>query len=270
VVKDKNISGSRRDAIQKILRTSGFLGIGGMLWGAYASETKKDELALRPPGAIPQKDFIKACIKCGICVETCPYDTLKLAEPGESPMVGTPWFSPRDIPCYMCPDIPCVPDCPSGALDILRVSTPDSETGEEIPDIRKAEMGVAIIDTDSCIAYWGIQCDACYRACPLIDEAISLEYKRNERTGKHALLQPVIHKDICTGCGICEHVCVTEKAAIMIFPEEKVSGEVGDHYIRGWEKNDEDRLKDWTDIKEKAEDDEIQDYLNNWEELIDE
>ena len=244
--------------------------MGGMLWGAYASETKKDELALRPPGALPEKDFLKACIKCGLCVETCPYDTLKLAKPGENPMVGTPWFSPRDIPCYMCPDIPCVPDCPSGALDMLRLSKIDSETGKEVPDINKAKMGVAIIDTDSCIAFWGIQCDACYRACPLIDEAISLEYKRNDRTGKHALLQPVIHKDKCTGCGLCEHVCITEKAAIMIFPVEKVSGAVGDHYIKGWDENDEARLKGKEDVEEKEQDDAIQDYLNNWEDLIDE
>ena len=35
-------------------------------------------------------------------------------------------------------------------------------------------MGVAVIDDKNCIAFWGIQCDACYRACPLLDQAIYL------------------------------------------------------------------------------------------------
>ena len=51
------------------------------------------------------------------------------------------------------------------------------------------DMGIAVVDNQSCIAFWGIQCDACYRACPLMDEAITLEYGRNERTGKHAFLK---------------------------------------------------------------------------------
>ncbi len=60
-------------------------------------------------------------------------------------------------------------------------------------DINKAQMGVAVIDDNSCIAFWGIQCDACYRACPLLGQAISIEYSKNERTGKHAFLKPVVH-----------------------------------------------------------------------------
>ena len=267
---EKTKKNTRREAIQKVLQSAGFIGIGGLMWGAYGAKAAKDEFALRPPGALPEKDFKKACIKCGICVESCPYDTLKLAKPENDPLVGTPFFEPRDIPCYMCPDIPCVPDCPSGALDITRVSVADTETGEEKLEIREAKMGAAIIDVDNCLAYWGIQCDACYRACPLLDEAITLEYKRNARTGKHAMLQPVIHKEICTGCGVCEHVCVTEKAAIMVLPVNKVSGKVGEHYIKGWDKQDEERLKNLKDIEPETDESRAtQEYLNNWEDLID-
>jgi ferredoxin-type protein NapG len=261
---------SRREAIQKMLQTTGLIGIGGLAWGAYGAKASEDEFVLRPPGALDEKNFKKACIKCGICVESCPYDTLKLAKPENGPLTGTPFFEPRDIPCYMCPDIPCVPDCPSGALDINKVSVPDPEKGGEKLEIKEAQMGTAIIDIDSCLAYWGIQCDACYRACPLLDEAITLEYKRNIRTGKHAMLQPVVHKEICTGCGVCEHVCVTEESAIMILPVNKVSGKTGAHYIKSWDQKDEERLKDIKDVKPEADKpNATQEYLNNWKDLID-
>ncbi len=29
---------------------------------------------LRPPGAIPEDDFLAACIKCGQCVQVCPVE----------------------------------------------------------------------------------------------------------------------------------------------------------------------------------------------------
>jgi len=103
-------------------------------------------------------------------------------------------------------------------------------------DINKARMGVAVIDENTCVAYheWGLQCDICYRVCPLLDRAISLKYERNERTGKHAFLVPVVHRDACTGCGICEERCITEEAAIKVMPLAVVSGKTGSHYLRGW------------------------------------
>jgi len=173
-----------------------------------------------------------------MCVEACPFDTLKLAKPGDNKPLGTPYFIPREIPCYMCPDIPCVPVCPTGALDITSVSNKKNEL-----DINKAQMGLAVVDETNCIAFWGIQCDACYRACPLLDQAIYLDYEKNDRTGKHAFLKPIVDSDFCTGCGLCEHACVTEKAAIFVLPREVALGKVGDHYIKGWDKSDEKRLK---------------------------
>ncbi len=167
----------------------------------------------------------------------------------------------------MCVDAPCVPVCPSGALDIKKIAKEVDGFKTKDPDINKAQMGVAMIDSDSCLAFWGIQCDACYRACPLIGEAISLEYKRNERTGKHAFLEPVVHQDVCTGCGKCEHACVTEKAAIFILPRNIATGSVGEHYIKGWDKDDEKRLNNLESKKEKETSPE--DILNDWEDLLD-
>lgn len=215
--------------------------MGALVWSAYVGEVKAAPLVLRPPGALDEEQFIKNCIKCGLCVEACPYDTLKLAAPGDNLPIGTPFFTPRDIACYMCTDIPCVPVCPSGALDEVSVS---SYVNQKLTlDAAKLKMGLAVVDENSCIATWGIQCDACYRACPLLGEAITIENTQNERTGKHAFLKPVVHVDHCTGCGLCEHACVTQKAAIYILPRELAMGQVGDHYIKGWDKGDEKRLE---------------------------
>jgi ferredoxin-type protein NapG len=227
----------RRRFILGTARTAGVVALGGLVWSAYVDEVTANKLILRPPGAIKEEDFLSTCIKCGMCVEACPFDTLKLAQPRDNKPLGTPYFEPRDIPCYMCIDIPCVPVCPTSALDEESVTT-DGKL-----DINKADMGVAVVDTKNCIAFWGIQCDACYRACPLMDKAIYLEYEKNERTGKHAFLKPIVDSDFCTGCGLCERACVTKKATITVVPRDIVIGSLGDHYIKGWDKADENRLQ---------------------------
>lgn len=231
----------RRRFFLDIARGIGLATLGGLTWSAYVSEVSASKLTLRPPGALKEKDFLSTCIKCGMCVEACPFDTLSLAKPGDNMPLGTPYFIPREIPCYMCPDIPCVPVCPTGALDILSVSNDKKQL-----DINKADMGVAIVDETNCIAFWGIQCDACYRACPILGEAITIEYTKNERTGKHAFMKPVVHSDVCTGCGLCEKACVTEKASIFVLPRDVALGKAGDYYIKGWDKEDEKRLENAT------------------------
>ncbi len=91
----------------------GMLGLG---LGLYAKQSKAlPALALRPPGALPEADFLGACIRCGLCVRDCPYNTLELAKPESSVATGTPFFNARNIPCEMCEDIPCAKVCPSGA-----------------------------------------------------------------------------------------------------------------------------------------------------------
>jgi len=227
----------RRKFILGTARAVGLAGIGALIWSSVLEESLHASLLLRPPGALEEKEFLKTCIKCGLCVSACPYDTLMLAAPGDKKPLGTPFFNARDIPCYMCEDIPCVPVCPTGALDEASVSEGD------ILAIAKARMGVAVVDPYACIAFWGIQCDACYRACPLLDEAIVLEYAKNERTGKHAFLKPVVVQDKCTGCGMCEHACITDKASIFVLPLDVGLGRAGDHYVKGWDKKDQQRVK---------------------------
>lgn len=128
------------------------------------------------------------------------------------------------------------------------------------------KIGIAIVDSASCVAYWGIQCDACYRACPLIDKALKLEFKRNERTAKHAFLLPVVDHEVCVGCGLCELACITQEPAIKVLPRKFVLGKAGSHYIKGWDKEDEKRLNE-DDTKNKTKQNRAQDYLNNEEML---
>jgi ferredoxin-type protein NapG len=233
----------RREFLLKTIKGLGLATAGGLVWSGFINEGKSAPLILRPPGALPEKQFLATCTKCGMCAEACPYGALILAKPGNIQPIGTPYFIPRTKPCYMCRDIPCVPVCPTGSLDKSLVSD-KNENGETRLNINLAKMGLAVIDRETCIAYSGIQCDACYRACPLIDRAISIDLIRNVRTGKHAMRAPVVHSDACTGCGLCEKACITQKASIFILPREIAMGKTSMRYIREWDDRDVERLRD--------------------------
>ncbi len=232
----------RRSFLARMLTGAGALAVGGVVWGGFVQETMSNPLLLRPPAAVDESEFLRRCIRCGLCVEACPYDTLELGTPGDGRPLGMPAFTPRQIPCYLCENLPCVAACPTGALACGAV-TSTTDAGEAFLDYRKVRIGVAIVDMENCVAAWGIQCDACYRVCPLLDQAITLDYVRNQRTGMHARLLPVIHADICTGCGLCERACITEKSAVVILPRDVALGKVGTNYIKGWEAEDEQRLQ---------------------------
>ncbi len=263
---EKTPLSERRKFIIQTLQGVGLAALGAVTWSAYATHAKASLLVLRPPGAIKESDFLAKCIRCGLCVEACPFDTLRLAKAEDNIAIGTPYFTPRTIPCYMCKDIPCVPPCPTGALEASLVSRV-VENSKKL-DINMSKMGVAVIDSDQCIAFWGVQCDACYRACPLLGSAIVVDYSRNERTGKHAYLVPRVIGDVCTGCGLCEKACVTEKASIFVLPLTIAKGKAGSNYIKGWDEADENRLntkeskKDPTTKTPQSEKKAV-DYLNS-------
>ncbi|MEW7866453.1 ferredoxin-type protein NapG [Aeromonas diversa] len=220
---------TRRQFIGEMAKGACGVGLLGLGLGALARQ-QADGLpaqALRPPGALVEGEFLGACVRCGLCVEACPYDTLKLARWFEPVTTGTPWFSARQVPCEMCDDIPCVVACPTGALD------------PALTEIDDARMGVAVlIDHETCLNALGLRCDVCYRVCPLIDKAITLDLQHNARTGKHAIFLPTVHSDACTGCGKCEHACVLEEAAIKVLPRQLAKGELGHHYRLGWEEKE--------------------------------
>lgn len=201
-------------------------GVGMLGMGLGLAVTQGKSLAAqiqRPPGAAAEADFLGACVRCGLCVRDCPPNILHLATPGQPVTTGTPYFVSRVGACEMCEDIPCVKACPTGALD------------HGLTDIKKARMGLAVlVDKETCLNYQGLRCDVCYRVCPLIDKAITLELRHNDRTGRHAMFEPVVHSDACTGCGKCEQACVLETAAVKVYPLQLAKGEMGKHYRLGW------------------------------------
>ena len=225
MTQDERQKASRRRFLADVGRAACGVGAAGLLLALYAEEgVALPTQALRPPGALPADDFLGACLRCGLCVRDCPYDTLRLAELGDAPATGTPYFVAREVPCEMCDDIPCVAACPSGALD------------KGLSDIEDARMGLAVlVGQETCLNLLGLRCDVCYRVCPLIDEAITLERQHNQRTGAHARFIPIVHSDHCTGCGKCEQACVLEEAAIKVLPHKIATGEMGSHYRLGWE-----------------------------------
>lgn len=191
---------------------------------AYARQTSAlPATALRPPGALDEEDFLSACVRCGLCVNDCPYPTLSLATIGDQVTIGTPFFVAREAACEMCEDIPCVKACPTGALD------------HELKDIDDARMGLAaIIDQEECIAFQGLRCEVCFNVCPIRGEAITVEMEHIDRTGSHSRFIPVVHSDACTGCGKCEQACILEQAAVKVLPFDLAKGQMQAHYKLGW------------------------------------
>ncbi|WP_130472048.1 ferredoxin-type protein NapG [Candidatus Magnetaquicoccus inordinatus] len=226
---DSWLSGlTRRELLQESGGRMVKLALAGLLlWLHVRSSEAKTSVTLRPPGALPEKEFLGACLRCGLCVRACPYNTLELADVGNGVATGTPFFRARNIPCEMCQDIPCVKACPSGALN------------PSLQDITKARMGLAVLaDQENCLAFLGMRCEVCFQVCPVMQKAIRLEMRPNTRSGSHALFLPVVDSAHCTGCGKCEKGCVLTEAAIRVFPRELVKGELGSHYRLGWKEKE--------------------------------
>lgn len=158
---------------------------------------------IRPPGSIPEEDFLNVCIHCGKCMKVCPTNGLQpcLLEAGINGL-WTPRLVARiggcEQNCNSCGNI-----CPTSAIRKLPL---DEKT--------YVKMGVAVIDRTRCIAWEENKvCLICDEACPY--NAIS---SLNETIHGITLLRPFVDEGICTGCGICEYRCLLEgDSAILIF-----------------------------------------------------
>ncbi|MBT6359449.1 MAG: 4Fe-4S binding protein, partial [Candidatus Thioglobus sp.] len=58
----------------KLATTSALIATGLISYSKYAYAIPAT--AIRPPGALKEKEFISACIRCGLCVNDCPFPTL--------------------------------------------------------------------------------------------------------------------------------------------------------------------------------------------------
>jgi ferredoxin-type protein NapG len=150
---------------------------------------------LRPPGAISERQFLQACTRCDACIHACPKDAIRKAPKSMGFLVmGTPYIDPIKTPCVMCDDLPCIPACEDNAL--LPVDRED------------VNMGYAILNKKNCKAYSNIFCQQCVIDCPVPGAITQRDMK------------PMIHKDVCTGCGVCARSCMTVNSptAIKIKP----------------------------------------------------
>ena len=220
---------TRRKFISDSLKTASAVGLGSLVLGLYTHQSRAlASQNIRPPGALAEDDFLGACVRCGLCVRDCPYDTLKLAQLGDSVALGTPYFTAREKPCEMCEDIPCVVACPTGALD------------HRLTNINDARMGLAVvIDQEGCIAFQGLRCEVCYNVCPVRGKAITIEMQPNKRTGMHTKFIPVVHSSDCTGCGKCEEACIVNgESAIKVMPLQLATSGGSPHYRQGWKEKE--------------------------------
>lgn len=219
--------------------TLGVLGLvlgGGMVFSPYIL---KAENRLRPPGAVDEKKFLALCIKCGQCLQVCPYHSIKLADFITGHGVGTPYIDANERGCWACSAVPCVLACPSGALDH------HTEKPEDI------KMGIAVLEfPNTCIAisrtpvpkgynekmhkftnsvvniheleeklldkfdqFEGKQCTLCADMCPIPNPLSAIAMVPDSGGGN----RPEIY-DGCIGCGACQEVCPTTIPSIVVKP----------------------------------------------------
>lgn len=130
---------------------------------------------VRPPWSLTELAFRSACTSCGDCLEICPAKIIELGR-GRMPQIN---FDKGE--CLLCGD--CLRACSTGAL-----------LEADIPWELKAN-----IDTDSCLAFKGVECRSCQDPC----ETRSIRFPNS--IGK--VSRPLVDLSLCNGCGACYSVC---------------------------------------------------------------
>ncbi|MBN2160613.1 MAG: 4Fe-4S binding protein [Spirochaetes bacterium] len=181
-----------------------------MLWGlltsipAFAARPEArtprrtgTQSGLRPPGALPEEEFIQRCIRCGNCMKVCPTNVLQPAPLRRGPAGA--WAPVMDVRlgyceynCNLCGSV-----CPTGAIRPLTLKQK-----------QQFKIGIAIFDPNTCLPYAkGEDCLVCEEHCPVPDKAI--KFRRAIVKGKIVKL-PYVVAGLCIGCAICECRCPVE------------------------------------------------------------
>ncbi len=153
---------------------------------------------IRPPGALPEAEFLRRCVRCGECMKVCLTNGLQpaLLEAGLEG-IWTPRFDFHSGYCqYYC--TLCGQVCPTGALKKLSQE-----------EKARTKIGLAYIDKNRCIPYaQGVECLVCEEHCPTPDKAIKFEQVEiMTPRGRRRIRRPIIDLKLCIGCGICEYKC---------------------------------------------------------------
>lgn len=184
----------RRQTLAAIAGAVGFVALAGI----EPVQRRQPERLVRPPGA-RLTDFTSKCMRCGECVRVCPTQGLQpsLLEGGWQNL-----FTPRLVPrlgycSFTC--TACIETCPTGAIPPLTQQEKQS-----------TPMGLASINTDRCLPWaYNTTCSVCEEMCPLAEKAISLiEEETLADDGSLMIMKkPVVNRELCIGCGICEYHC---------------------------------------------------------------
>jgi len=174
---------------------------------------------LRPPGSRAEKDFLFACIKCGLCVQICPVRAIKLADWDSVLAYGTPYINPAVQACdFSCDAIQCAETCPTAAIDFqifkragdeavapLYKKYPDGRFPREVNPFkvqitamkRADKIGLAEVPKpDQCLAYNGQG----YKG--KIGHGNKGILRPPEQTDRIKIEQTEVNRDICDLCVI--------------------------------------------------------------------
>jgi polyferredoxin len=185
---------SRRDFSRRDFVRTAAAGAAGAAFVPLV-ELAPRKAVLRPPGALPEEQFLRDCITCQECIRVCPGGALRPAMLESGILgVGTPILVPRQGACSLnpsCPDL-CASVCPVGAI---RPATKDT-----------MKIGLAVVYREACLAWdQGAKCLVCVEAC-LNSAAVPF----NGRV--------TVDPNRCTGCGRCESGCPVPGSAIRVEP----------------------------------------------------
>jgi len=182
---------------------------GGIGVGFLATQTpftlRQSKFQLvRPPGAIPETEFLRTCIRCGECMKSCLTNTLQpcLWESGFSGL-WTPKMDLRLAPCDQNCNV-CGKVCPTQAIRSVSL---DEKT--------HAKVGTAILRKEMCLVWAQNKlCLICDEICPY--NAIVFRPVEGYR-------RPFVIASKCNGCGFCEQRCpVKGESAIVVVPDGEI------------------------------------------------
>lgn len=156
---------------------------------------------VRPPGSLPEAEFLQRCIRCGQCLKACPSNGLqplsfKTGLAGFASPVLKARRGPCEPECNTCGQI-----CPSGAISPL-----------SLEDKKWAKIGTAVVVQNRCLA-WAEdrRCMVCQETCPY--GAVKVVSRQDSQ-----IPVPVVNALRCYGCGYCEQHCPVRLPAIAVQP----------------------------------------------------
>jgi polyferredoxin len=169
---------------------------------------------IRPPGSLPENEFLDRCIRCLECVRICSTNG-RCLQPDHIHNTVLELWAPTAVMregyceynCNLCGQV-----CPTEAILPLGLEQK-----------KLTPMGLAYFDKNLCIPYaQNKDCIVCEEHCPTPEKAIKFEIKDailpdgTSRKVKY----PYVVRELCIGCGICETKCPLPTASAIIVTSE--------------------------------------------------